>query len=233
MHAESGEVLNSILARKELERRATGGMFFWGVGTPPARSVQSLSLREQSVDVVFSVMKSKPKSKDTHPSALLVWRRFVGSDGVSRRLPPGVLVTSRGHTSGGLKRQHYALVCRSDAPIALGNLGPFDHSAYRNFGGTNGPVGASQVTALLRRQRPENAAAAQYRVNFRAKLEGAYWVRLADPAQVPSTSSWDLIDSSKMELGMWIELVRSIQLTALSTGAPSDPQIDLFGRSVF
>ena len=39
MQAESGQNIEVIIARKELERRTGGGLFFWGVGNAPiARS---------------------------------------------------------------------------------------------------------------------------------------------------------------------------------------------------
>ncbi len=35
MQAESGQDLLNIVRRKEIERRANGGIFFWGVGNAP------------------------------------------------------------------------------------------------------------------------------------------------------------------------------------------------------
>jgi hypothetical protein len=76
-------------------------------------------------------------------------------------------------------------MCRSDQPLTLGDFGPFDPTAYRNVSETGGAVGASQVTALLRRVSGE-ASAAAYKVNLRAKLGYGYWVRLGDALDLSS-----------------------------------------------
>ena len=39
MQSEAGEGLPKILRRKDLERRAGAGLFFWGVGNAPARAI--------------------------------------------------------------------------------------------------------------------------------------------------------------------------------------------------
>jgi hypothetical protein len=105
----------------------------------------------------------------------VTWRSYFDLDGVERPLPGGS-VTSRAHGRGA----HYALICRSDAPLELGDFGPFDPSVYRNVSESGKLIGASQVTALLRRVAPEGADAS-YRINLRAKLTGSYWVKLGDP----------------------------------------------------
>lgn len=190
MQADAGEPLEVIVARKEAERRAGDGLFFWGVGNAPARAIAGLAQVQQRVDAIFSVMKSKPKLADTVPSELYVWRRFIDLNGIVRPLPSGSLVTSRGDIRGGVKRRHYALVCHSADPVVLGDFGSFYPSAYRNVGGTGAPIGASQVTALLKPCAVETAVS-DYRINMRAVLTGSYWVKLADPV---------LIDGSKRAL---------------------------------
>jgi len=49
-----------------------------------------------------------------------------------------------------------------------------------------GSIGASQVTALLRRVVSEDPDRASYRVNLKAKMVGSYWAKLADPIQMDS-----------------------------------------------
>src|SRR5690606_6583993 len=92
---ESGQDIGSIIARKELERRVGGGLFFWGVGNPPSRSVGKLAASGEDIDVVFSLMKSKPQSRDVAPAGVLAWRTYFDIHDVERPLPPHVLVTSR------------------------------------------------------------------------------------------------------------------------------------------
>ena len=85
-------------------------------------------------------------------------------DGHERPLPKHAIVTSRGDRRTGTKERHYALVCWSDTPLVLGDYGLFDPSAYRNLSGTGAPVGASQVTALLRRVALEGSS--DYLINL-------------------------------------------------------------------
>lgn len=188
MQAEAGQDIGAIVQRKELERKAGDGTFCWGVGNAPPRKIGELAKHGDDVDVIFSIMKSRPKEGDIRPAGLVVWRSFFGVDGIERSLPPNVLVTSSLKSSG---RSHYALMCRADRELALSDLGAFDPRAYRNVSEAGRPVGASQVTALLRRVGTE-ADAATYRVNLQAKLVKSYWVKLGDP--------WMLSDRKRSEL---------------------------------
>lgn len=185
MHAESGEDLCTIIARKELERRAGNGLFFWGVGNAPALAVHSLARLQVRVPVIFSLMKSRPKPLDLAPSTLLVWRSYFDLYGVERHLPPNVLVTSRATTGANDKKRHFALMCSSLTELKFTRGTPFDPSAYRNAGGTGAAVGSSQVTALLRRVA-EPKAKSDYEANVRAELTGSFWVRLSSPIQIPA-----------------------------------------------
>jgi hypothetical protein len=53
MQSEAGQQLDAIMSRKELERRAGGGIFFWGVGNPPPRIINELARRGQLVTRCF------------------------------------------------------------------------------------------------------------------------------------------------------------------------------------
>lgn len=180
MQTESGETLGSIVSRKELERRTGNGLFYWGVGSAPARITSRFAISHIPVDVVFSIMRSKPRNIDVRPSSVLIWRGFLDGEGNRRRLPTGVLITSRGRTGERPKQKHYALVCMSDHPLVIRDLGPFDDTAYRNAGVMGAGIGASQVTALLQFHGATHKPA-RYRVNLRARLTDGYWVRLVDP----------------------------------------------------
>jgi hypothetical protein len=186
MQAEAGQQLEAIVARKELERRAGDGFFFWGVGNPPAVIANVLARAGVPVCAVFSIMKSRPKAIDASPARTVAWRRYVDAHGAERPLPPHALVTSRGDSASGAKRAHYALMCRSDEPLAIRRGEPFDPAAFRNAGGTGAPVGASQVTALLRRVGKDSAAP-DYEANITAWLAGSYWVRLTDPIELDAS----------------------------------------------
>jgi len=211
MQAEAGQGLQSIVARKELERRAGKGLFFWGVGNAPAVLANVLARAAVPVPVIFSVMKSRPKAVDIAPSRVVAWRRYIDEHGVERELPQHTLVTSRADSPSGPKRTHYALICYSADPLKLqAHPPPFDPSAFRNAGGTGAPVGNSQVTALLKRVSNEDRTS-DYAINFEAQLAGGYWVRLADPVLVDAKNARLLDRTDSATLSEWLDLVGSMR----------------------
>lgn len=212
MQAEAGQGLELILRRKERERLAGDGRFFWGVGNAPAVITNSLARTQTCVSVVFSKMKSKPKAIDKNPSTTVIWRQYIDHEGKIRPLPENALVTSRGESSLLRKRSHYALECFSAEPLAMNtNMEPFDPSAYRNASGTGRPVGASQVTSLLvpapgHQQNHKTA----YSVDMTAVLTGSYWVKLVDPVQL-SRSALNLIDRADSDQKNWTRFVEEMR----------------------
>lgn len=211
MQAEAGQGLGDIIARKEVERRAGNGLFFWGVGNAPARMTPVLARVGTEIEAVFSVMLSKPKSGDVRPDLVVAWRKFVDLNGNVREVPDHVLVTSRADLSG-QRRRHYALTCRSEHPLALDDLGPFDPTRFRNVGGAGARVGASQVTALLVSSEEEASGDARYRANLRATLVDSFWVKLVDPVLVEA-SERSAIGSvnATTDTETWLELTGRVR----------------------
>jgi hypothetical protein len=201
MQAESGEALANIIARKELERQAGGGMFFWGIGN--SIRVPSAAYRFHRLPIVFSIMKTLPRVEDTDPGAILAWRRYVDQSGALRELPRNALVTSRATTRTGVKARHNAILCWSDRPLCLSSTRPFDPVAYRNAV-TGGAIGFSQVTALIRKVS-EEAATGAYAVDMQAEAVSPFVVRLADPIALPASNTF------AKDKDDWIEFVRSIR----------------------
>ncbi|RVU10596.1 hypothetical protein EOS93_14595 [Rhizobium sp. RMa-01] len=227
MQSEAGQGLSDILQRKENERRAGGGVFFWGVGNAPSRAVSALARLRKNIPVYFSIMKSKPKLADSAPSSVVVWRRYIDHDGAERQLPPFALITSRGSSgSGNEKTKHFALVCRSDEELKLKFGTPFNHHAFRNAGPNGGQIGASQVTALLR-PVDSSETAAEYEVNLEASLTGSYWIRLSDP--LPLTDSQIALYNSvkAADPAAWMEFASELRHRS-STRADEGPQLGLF-----
>lgn len=185
MQAEAGQELTTIVLRKELERRAGGGLFFWGVGNAPSKLAQPLARVGVPVPVIFSVMKSAPKKADMRPSGILAWNGYLDCHGVEQEVPGHVLVTSRSETGGGPKKTHFALMCCSLEPLKLREGVSFNHRNYRNAGSVGGAVGASQVTALLEPCTPGVSSAPEYQQSMSAVLTGSYWVRLTRPVRLP------------------------------------------------
>lgn len=221
MQAEAGQPLEIIVGRKETERRLGGGLFCWGVGNAPASAINALARMGTPVLAIFSIMKSKPKSIDTKPGRIVAWRRYFDSEGVLRPLPAHVLVTSRGDSATGPKQKHFALMCWSDQPLTLQTGLPFDPSAYRNVGGRGAPVGASQVTALLRKSS-QSLNETAYEVNLRAQLAGGYWVRLADPIEL-SLLDREKLAQRDLDDDAWLDLLDRVRSPAKKVfGEPED-----------
>jgi hypothetical protein len=206
MQAEAGQGLAAIVARKEREREAGDGLFFWGVGNAPALMTSALARLNHPVRVVFSIMKGKPRAEDASPRRTLVWRKYLDSDGIERELPPNALITSRAETKSATKKRHFALMCFSSDELRIMRGSAFDPQAYRNAGGTGASVGASQVTALLRRIGP-SASISDYEVNLQAQLIGSYWVRLSDPSVLSSDKLSMLDNQVCVSKSAWLSLV--------------------------
>jgi hypothetical protein len=229
MQAESGQPLEHIVRRKEMERASGGGLFFWGVGNPLGDRVDMLLRRTSHPKVAFSVMRSRPKAEDSAPDQVLLWTTYVDTRGHMQPLPPHVLLLSRGSTSGGEKKRHYALVCRSDEPLELGFHGTIHLGRYRNLGSETPNVGASQVTAILEHDRGEHDGPA-YSVDLLADLTTPHFVRLAAP-RILTTAERDEVDHASQGTTerAWLQMVTRMRVADAPLG--DDDGWSLFGRS--
>lgn len=229
MQAEAGQNLDAIVTRKDLEREAGDGLFCWGIGNAPPRSLNETVRRGIDIDVVFSMMKSRPKSSDVTPSGLVVWRSYFDFDGVERPLPPNVLITSGPKAS---RRAHYALMCHADQQLKLADLGAFDPTAYLNVSEAARPVGASQVTALLRRVAGERENAS-YRINLRASLTQSSWVKLGRPLELTARRRAELMEMlrclEEMTKTDWLQMVLGIRSERRGRNKRPEKQLLLFG----
>ncbi|GGF00982.1 hypothetical protein GCM10011611_03210 [Aliidongia dinghuensis] len=176
MQAEAGELLASIIARKEAERVSGGGLFFWGIGNSLGQAViDAAKLNGGSLPVMWSVMRSRPRAIDVAPAEVVRWTAYLDREGREYEVPPHVTVTSR--RSG--RSHHFALACCSASPLILGDHGPFDPSRCTTRSGK--APGASQVTALLSGPSELGQSGAPYRIAFRAELVAPWAVRLVRP----------------------------------------------------
>ena len=179
MGTESGEELARIVKRKEAERVAGNGIFWWGIGKSLGSNVRSFARAQgDTLPVIFSCMLSRAKIIDTSPKEIFRWTRWENEDGASRPIPQHVKVISRGAPDKG---RHYALVCRSEGPIELATKGErFDP---RQCLTPSGKVpGASQVTALLEGSI-EGHPRGNYEISFRAILIAPYAPKLLAPVR--------------------------------------------------
>jgi hypothetical protein len=182
---EAGQTIQSILQRKERERVANGGVFFWGIGNAVGPSVAALVAETDEPFVLFSPIKSPARLEDAQPERVVTWTAAVGLNGAPYTLPLRSLITSRFSVG---REYHYALVCNSDRPLTDGRNEGLSASEgihpeeLCNFL-TGRPVGASQVTAVVQR-RSKAASRAAYPVSFRARLVHPYFIRLSAPRPI-------------------------------------------------
>ncbi|HYR88437.1 MAG TPA: hypothetical protein VE422_30440 [Terriglobia bacterium] len=177
---EAGQTIESILARKENERAANGGMFLWGIGNAIGPSFKELLRREANPQALFSPIKSPPKAEDVSPPAVAAWTRGETLDGKTYALPDHSLVLSR-YDPAGTKRVHYTLVCYSSEPLRISESGDrIALDGLRNLL-TGRPIGASQVTAVVESVMGCRHGASTYPIALRAQLVYPYFLRLLNP----------------------------------------------------
>lgn len=195
---EAGQSLEQILVRKEQERIANEGVFFWGVGNAIGPSMVELLRRTDSPEARFSPIRSVPRRGDVMPSSVVAWTEAQTLSGEEYRLPEHSLITSRFDPLKP-RAKHYALVCYSETPLAVAVPSEqIQFAELRNLL-TSRPVGASQVTAVVHLSTtPLHRKSLSYDIAFRAQLTPPHFVILRSP--IPLTDAYDGV--------CWAEVVR-------------------------
>ena len=136
---ECGLTPDEIVAAKEQARLASGGVFYWAVGHNVARAVGAM---REAGDVEPLVVFSPLIGDGSNAEGLAVrWTRGIGLDGVEREIPPEQIVTSP------KRKRRYALVCRSDVPLALRAVERgIDVRRLRQYDTTRNGASGKQVT---------------------------------------------------------------------------------------
>ncbi|MGH7867739.1 MAG: hypothetical protein ACREP9_08960, partial [Candidatus Dormibacteraceae bacterium] len=122
---------------------------------------------------------------------VVLWCHAIGYDGHQFRLPENSLVTSRMDPARP-RSGHYALVCEAGRPILEpeGKGRCLALEALRNLR-SGSALGASQVTAIVRRTPTTAPARTEYPVVARARLVYPYLVRLTRAIPVPESCRID------------------------------------------
>jgi hypothetical protein len=202
---DAGEKLVHIIARKEAERLAGAGQFWWGLGTPLGEDVERQAiLNGRALHALFSEPK---KARPIDPALQVrVWNGWCSISGKSRGdIPKHVLVTSGYDPKKRKQLPHYALICHSDARLSLGKCGFLDPVQCRTFRNRSKP-GPLQRAALLTRQ---SAHTGGYEIAFEASLVNPWYVKLVRP-RLLSVSGVDGIRNYK-DGDDWSALVRSLR----------------------
>jgi hypothetical protein len=230
MGSEAGQSLDDILHRKNLERESGQGTFAWGIGNSvgPALEHARRCTDRGSVEALFTPMKTAPKAVDVSPAGIVMWLSYRSAGGGATPLPTHMFVTSRAHAASGVeKRGHYALICHSEAPLASDYQGEALHSAAaRNLVSSN-PVGASQVTSVVRYESGESVRDGSYPILFRATLTGESFVRLVDPVRIEGRLSklYEALCKSR-DAEEWQRGIAALKTAAMET---LPEQTTLFG----
>lgn len=168
---EAGETLIEIVKRKETERVAGNGVFWWGVGNSLGDDLSEAAMKAGGRIPILFVAHDRPappKNENVNPSRIVRWTKWRAKEGASKDVPAFANITSRWDEK---KRLHHALVCMSEVPLSIDLEGPrFDPMLCKTYAMGRVP-GASQVTALVRgdlgdRRHQEG----RYRILFRANL---------------------------------------------------------------
>lgn len=217
MGAESGQALDTILARKELERASTDGIFYWGIGNGLGNAPKAVASLEPSPQVVFSTIRGVANARDSQPTVVVMWLSSAVRFGQSQPLPPNVLVTSRAHTQSGLVKQaHFALICRSDSSLTPVSNIELNFRTLRNLR-TGRPLGYSQVTAVVE-MSGENVAAQSktYAVELMATWQWPFVAKLTNPvALVPEELSEIDSAAASGSADRWRRTVRALKRSAI------------------
>jgi len=230
MGAESGEQLELIVRRKEWERSLGKGLFFWGIGQSLGGNANLAMRTGETLKVLFSPMISKAKTIDSAPNETVVWSSFVDAYGEEHPLPEHILVTSRATLPSGRRKEfHYALVCRSPHSLATPGQLSVDPSLICNFA-TNKPLGASQVTAIVRNSREQQAVSGKiYPVSFFAELVQPYFVRLSAPRILSSIEKTLLARTTESGAERtWRDVVTSIRQAGVKPRTQKPKNLHLF-----
>jgi hypothetical protein len=184
---EAGESFSDILARKDAEREAGDGIFYWGIGSAVGRALEALIAHVDEPEVLFSPITTAPRTADVSPEHVVRWSAGEGLFGEATVLPEHARVTSRWDPERP-DAARYALVCASDEPLRLEAHGQLCFGSLRNFC-SGAAVGASQVTAVVRRDIAHPSCGRTYPVAFRTSLVRPYLLRLASPTLIGGPDS--------------------------------------------
>ena len=189
---EAGQRIEEIIERKELERRANEGVFLWGIGNNIAPSLPTLLRSGKTPMVAFSPIKSKPRAVDQSPGQVAVWRRATTPTGAPFDLPSASIVTSR-FANG--KSKHFALVCRSDQPLALTSTCEALHFESLVNAKSGSSLGFSQVTAVVKSSKNSAVKQSSYDAAIQRELAAPFIATLYDPIIITNADQKSVHDA--------------------------------------
>ncbi|MFH1982977.1 MAG: hypothetical protein ABIL58_14140 [Pseudomonadota bacterium] len=215
MGAESGQSLEIILKRKDLERKSNDGIFIWGIGNALGDAVWKFVGDVKDPIVLFSKIKSNPKRIDVQPSKVFLWESYIDRQNNIHEIPKTALVLSRANSDKVLKKKHYALICKRDNPIRREQWESLLFDNLKNYDSHKSKLGYSQVTAIVKTNGNPNLSDRKYDIEFSASLADPYFVKLMNPLDVPLPKLDALnktVQNGSLTLYEWKELASNFHV---------------------
>ena len=196
---DASEPLPDVLIRKEAERVAGNGEFWWGLGAALGDVASVAMANDGLLPVVFSARQPKTYASDLSAQVWNGWE--TTGDGNSGALPNNVLITSA-YDPRKEGSTHYALVCRCSSQLVLCDY-VFNPARCRQVK-SGVPPAYSQRAALLKGELAH--ARGNYTKGFAAELVAPWYVKLTDSRLLTSN---ELAAIRHFELGDdWLRLVQ-------------------------
>lgn len=170
---DASEPLTDILIRKEAERVAGNGEFWWGLDTALGGVASVATANDGLLPVIFSARQPTTNASDF---SACVWNGWESTEGGnSGALPNHVLITSA-YDPRNEGSPHYALVCRCSSQLLLRDY-VFNPARCRQVK-SGIPPAYSQRAALLKGEMVH--ARGSYTKGFAAELVAPWYVKLTD-----------------------------------------------------
>ena len=196
MNDNSGEPLENIIRRKNLERKSGTGefehIFWWGVGNDYGKAV-SINFDDHIPEILFSKALDKTP-RNTPPNNPFVWTTYrifdpgVGDYGeTSFPVPKHIIVQSK---SDG---RYFAFVCRSRRSLEPTEANLLYRKEMRNLD-KNGYLGktlekSQQPAGVVKYSQARRNSQGAYPVDLRANLAHPCFVKLDDPMRLSDSQN--------------------------------------------
>ena len=208
------KVFNNIVTRKEAERAAGSGEFWWGLSAPLGADVEDLALQNGGTLPSLFSASNAPLSHSRH---IYIWREWQSVLHARQHgtVPSHVIVTS-GYNSDAKKDTrklaHYALVCHTDVKLALGSLGYCDLTQCRTTKNQK-PIKYIIGARLLEKHLPlisgRGTSPTVRSIAFTANLITHCYVKLKNPRELTPTELTRLRNYQPGD--DWLALVKQLR----------------------
>jgi hypothetical protein len=206
----ASEPLKHTIVRKEAERIAGAGEFWWGLSSSLGIGVEVMAERNGgTLAVLFSKSKNTETKQISEVRIWNAWRSVLHPD-QQGRIPGHIIVTSGRDPK---KRQtRYALICHSPVKLALGNVGFCDLAQCRRVKGRD-QVAVLRGAQLFTKQEPlispRGSFSQSVSIALEATLFGRCYVQLENSRVLTDAELDNLLQFQ--EGNDWLSLVKKLR----------------------